>query len=246
MSNIKSMLFMIVLLSIILPAQASAAFYQRDYVSSETLFNNLVTLTRLSHRKVKDKEYLKRLVWEAEMVVASEGNRWLTPQDLLGVALGESDFQWWIRTGKRWLPDCGIMQNHTPLYTRSLRERNRLCKFLKGSTWFSFVYGAQELNLYRNKHCLNPRSRHYVKKPIYRKGDDIVKFKKRYSIYKRNLYKCTFTLYNQGPNSRWAYNKYWLRQVCFVNSVEKGRYPGKNCRRMKSIGQLEYWLNKVK
>lgn len=220
--------------------------YARKNLGNAELEKNVYHLMRYAPSSIRNKKYIRQIVREATIVSKMKGNRWLTPQDLIGQAISESELQWWSKSGKYGLWDCGIMQNHTPLYSKTISGRKKLCKLLCKSTFLSFVYGANELNLYRNKYCLNSRSRYYVKKPHKRIGESKGDFLARQKNYRKQLYKCIFTLYNQGPNSRWRTNKYWLRTLCFVNSVEKGKYPKHPCRKMKSVHQLEYWLKRVK
>lgn len=237
---VSYMVFMF--LTFMFATQGKALVLRQKMVDDE-LHKSLVVLTKYSAKSVRKEEYLKRLVKEAKQVVRIKGNEWLTPQDLLGLAIGESDLRWWVVTGKNTWYDCGICQNHTPLYAHTVRARKELCKKLQ-NTLLSFTYAAHELNLYRNKYCTNPRSRHYVKKPTIKKGESIKDFIKRYLLYKENMYKCVFTLYNQGPNIRWSTNPYWVRTLCFINSVERGKYFKYPCRRMRRIGQLKYWMGK--
>ena len=197
-------------------------------------------------------QYTKRLIKEVREVIAIPGNEWITPQELLGLVMGESDLRWWIITGNKGMWDCGIGQNHTPLFRKTYKNRWKLCKQLTKSTKLSFIHTMKELNIIRNKWCIKR----------YKKLK-----KKNFIKWKYKQYRCLFNIYNQGPKflsrkncyiryknknysskkykhklKRCLYiNRYWLRTYCFIRGIELGYKPVKSCRRAYSID----WINRV-
>ena len=197
-------------------------------------------------------KYANRLVKEAREVTAMPGNTWMSPQELLGLAMGESDMRWWVITGKPGMWDCGIGQNHTPLFRKTRKARWKLCKQLTQSTKLSLIHTMKELNTIRGKWCL----RRY--KSLKKKNHTKWKFKQ---------YRCIFNIYNQGPRfllrkSCWVryrgknyspkkykhklrrclyINRYWIRTYCFIRGMEVGRKANRSCRRALDVR----WVNKV-
>ncbi len=197
-------------------------------------------------------QYVKRLIREVREVSSIPGNEWMSPQDLMGLVMGESDLRWWIVTGKRGMWDCGIGQNHTPLFRRTYKDRWKLCQQLTKSTKLSLIYTMKELNTIRNKWCIK---RYKNLKKI------------NHTKWKYKQYRCIFNIYNQGPrfltrkncwvryksknytNKKYKrklkrclfINRYWLRSYCFVRGMELGRKPAKSCRGAFSLK----WINRV-
>lgn len=196
--------------------------------------------------------YVNRLIKEAREVSAMPGNGWMSPQDLMGLVMGESDLRSWVITGRNGMWDCGIGQNHTPLFRKTYKGRWKLCQQLTKSTKLSFIHTMKELNTIRNKWC---GKRYKALK------------KKNHAKWKHKQYRCNFNIYNQGPRflyrkSCWVryknknyspgkyrkkvnkclyINRYWLRTYCFIRGMEVGRKPVKSCRYAYSIR----WINKV-
>lgn len=197
--------------------------------------------------------YAKRLIKEVNEVLSLPDNKWMPPHILLGLAINESDLKWWSISGSKYMPDCGICQNHTPLFARSLKARRILCKQLTKSTKLSFEYAMKELNTIRSKWCSR-------KKPVKLKKESEKAYSKRVAKWKYGHYKCILNIYNQGPTyartscntmyrgkklspSIYKYKvrrcqiikKYWLRSLCFSKGLELGKRGRTTCRYAYSI-----------
>lgn len=220
------------------------------YTADERMYNATMEM-RGNYRHINSK-YVKRLIKEVNEITSIPKNSWMAPQDLLGLAMGESDLRWWVITGRNGMWDCGIGQNHTPLFRKTYKERWKLCQQLTKSTKLSLEHTMKELNIIRNGWCLKRYKR--LKK-------------KNKTKWKYKQYRCTLNIYNQGPRfltrkSCWVryknknytpkkykqkvyrclyINKYWLRIYCFIRGLELGHKPKKSCRRAQSL----YWINQV-
>ena len=208
-----------------------------------------------------NKAYAERLVKEAIEVTSMKGNQLMKPHDLLGMALNETDLRGWLITGTYSKPDCGITQNHTPLFAKSLKARRALCVRLTKSTKLSFIYAMKEMNMNRSKYCLR-----IYRKPVKRKTETLKSFGKRIYKWRNNQFRCAYNLYLQGPNylrgpctkrirkkgrtpqeywkrvARCRFNNnYWLRSMCFAKGVEIGKKPKYSCRRAGSM----WWIRWV-
>jgi len=205
--------------------------------------------------------YAKRLVKEAREVLAMPGNSWMPIHDLIGLAINESDLRVSLETGPYYRADCGITQNHTPLFERSGKKRRELCERLKKSTKLSFIYAMKEMNIVKKQIC----SRYY-RKPVKRKKESQKRFDRRMKRYQSKWYRCLFNTYNQGPRflrlsceqriNKKKYTKseyrrrlyrckhrgrYWIRSLCFATGVTLSKKPSKPCRWAWS----EQWINRV-
>ena len=205
--------------------------------------------------------YAERLVDEAIEVVSIKENRWMAPHDLIGLAINESDLRWWIETGPKYSPDCGITQIHVAiLEKRSIKARRALCTRLKTSTRLSFIYAMKFMNM--NK----PVCDKYYKRPKIRSGESLTLFNKRMTTWKYKQYRCLFNSYNQGLSFLWRScerkvskyksdknkyrtklnfclyrGRYWVRSLCFSRGVFLGRGAKMSCRKAVSVR----WVNKV-
>ena len=184
-------------------------------------------LDRKWRHRLITRKYVTRLVEEAIEVLSKEENSWLPLHDLLGLAMNESDLHWWIETGPKSSADCGITQNHIPLFAKTYWERRALCERLKKSTKLSFEYAMKELNIIKRRWCTSSRVK--SNKP-------------------EDMYRCIFNVYNQGPRyilgnpvKNAHRNRYWLRNKCFATSVLLGRGPKIDCRRALTLD----WINQV-
>lgn len=238
-------------LFMLLPAYESKGYKESSLHNKDKKIYTATMQMRGGYRHITPK-YVKRLIKEANEVTSMPGNNWLSTQELMGIVMGESDLRWWIITGRRGMWDCGIGQNHTPLFRKSYSERWKLCKKLTKSTKLSFIYTMKELNQIRNRWCKNRYN--YLK----RKNPSKWKFKQ---------YRCIFNIYNQGPRfltrkscwvrykgknygarkykrlvSRCLYiNRYWLRTYCFIRGMYLGTKPRISCRKALSLR----WIDKV-
>jgi len=224
----------------------------------QTLVRGILAL-RGQFRHVTRK-YATRLVEEALEVLSKPENRWMPVHILLGLAINESDLRWWIVTGSRSQPDCGICQNHTPLFVNGYWNRRSMCRKLR-NTKMSLDYAMRELNMYKQNWC-----KRYFKKPRRRKNETLWSFNKRVYRLKMGRYRCLYSLYNQGPSYLkgscayrnrkyksdkvkfkkhvrhcWWRNLYWVRGICFARGVRLGRSPAQPCRRALGL----WWINLV-
>lgn len=208
-----------------------------------------------------DRAYAERLVREVIEVVSQPGNRWMKPHILLGLAINESDLRWWIVTGSKYRQDCGICQNHTPLFEQTQAKRQALCKKLKESTKLSFQYAMLELN-YIKKDWVD----RYYPYPKRRIKEGQKNFTRRVNKRQVKWYGALLNIYNQGPRyllstceqrldktkyTQERYNKllrrcyyrnlYWVRSLCFSKGLFVGDAPEVVCRRAASVR----WINRV-
>jgi len=207
------------------------------------------------------REFAERIVKEVFEVIAMPGNGWIKPHDLIGLAINESDLRTWVVTGTYVKPDCGITQNHTPLFAKSLKERRALCKRLTESTKLSFIYAMKEMNMIDKRYCSR-----YVVKPKRRKKESLKRFNARIQKWKMRRYRCLYNNFNQGPQFLWKsceqrtkekkyspekYKRrlrlcqirdlYWVRSLCFSTGVKLNKKPSQSCRRAWSVK----WIKRV-
>ena len=223
------------------------------------MFDNLIKMR--GHYGYMTHKYALQLVDEVIKVTKQKNNNWMPPHILLALAINESDLRSWLITGNKYNPDCGICQNHTPLYERTSSKRWKLCYRLKRSTELSFIYAMDELNSIRKTYC----SRRY-KQPTIREKETKTRFNRRTKAWKLRTYKCLFNLYNMGPvsfyktckqrtlkfksnikvytrrlsNCRYR-ERYWLRLLCFASGLKYGLIPKTPCRKAYSLD----WINLV-
>lgn len=251
-------LFFITLLTFLMAPQYETSFaekinkkHTKDLNSADKKMYTATMQMRGSYYYISP-QYVLRLIKEINEVTSEPKNSWMSPQDLLGLVMGESDLRWWIVTGKDGMWDCGIGQNHTPLFRRTYQGRRKLCKQLTKSTKLSLEHTMKELNTIRNSWCLKRYKRLKKKNKV---------------AWKYKQYRCNFNIYNQGPRfltrkSCWVryknkgyttkkyrqrlnkclyINRYWLRTYCFIRGAELGYKPTKSCRRASSLK----WINRV-
>lgn len=208
-----------------------------------------------------NRELALRVIKETIEVTSNKQFNWLESHDLLGMAINETDLRWWSVTGSRGLWDCGITQNHTPIFAKSFNDRKQLCNRLVKDTKLSFVLAARELTMNKDRWC----SKRFIK-PLRIAGESTDIYNKKISNWKLNIYKCSFNMYLQGPNylrgpcekriskknrSKKEYNRrvqicyrnnlYWLRSMCFSVGVRLGKVPKLDCRLARSLT----WIKQV-
>lgn len=176
------------------------------------------------HFKHVDQALATRLVREAREVLSRPGNRWMPIEQLLGLAINESD----LRSGLRMGLDCGITQNRVdqfPSIAKGWRARVKLCKAIAKSSKMSFEFALLEMNKIRRKWC-----HRFAKRPD-------------------RFMRCILQVYNQGPRARYKTRckryewttrrsqrkcksdlRYYLRNYCFATGVWLGRKSRKSCR----------------
>lgn len=226
------------------PAKSS----KREDTIESSMYKGILEIR--GNYKYINKTYAKKLVREVMEVTSLPENRWMPPHILLGLALNESDLRWWIITGGRHTQDCGICQNHTPLFAKSYKQRDILCKRLTKSSKLSLEYAMKELNIIKSRWC-----KRYFKKIQRKKNETIRSFKFRLKYIKQYKYRCLLNVYNQGPRyvlstckSRITKNKYtlkkytqimrqclyvnnyWIRSICFSTGLRLGRRGKISCR----------------
>jgi hypothetical protein len=159
------------------------------------------------HMRHVTPKIVKILAEETKRILGKPGNKWITPSQLIGLAINESDLRWWLRlyttpyqSQFRGVPpgaDCGITQNrvsvYIPYWRRWLKECKRIAQLRKPrySIRASFSWALRELNRIRSRWCCirgDKRSTCRVRQ-VRKPGNE--------------HFRCIMNVYNQGP--RFAY-----------------------------------------
>ena len=204
--------------------------------TQKKLENSVMLL--MGHNKHVTKVYAKKLSREVVQITSKKENAWMDPYILMGLAINESDLKWWIKTGRGSSLDCGITQNHVPLFRKTYAGRIKLCERLRRFTKLSFKYAMLELNTIKRKWCAKNINKVRCVLNVYNQGPRFLwrkncwlkrKKNETYKKYIRRIYRCKYR------------NRYWIRSMCFTTGLWLGRKPKITCRRALSIR----WVKKV-
>ncbi len=194
-------------------------------------------LATRGEQKFVTNEFAEKLSREAREVLADTKNSWMPVHILLGIAVAETDLQYWRVSGL----DCGLCQNNMFRLKISYVKKMKLCKKLQKDTKLSFELAMKELNIVRTKYCNNTI---------------LTKINKWYNhgrkVTDEDMWKCVLNTYNQGPRfiytsyhncsfsrgtteseekheKRLNYcksrNLYWIRTLCFAEGIKLAKAP---------------------